>query len=170
MDEGLSRGKLLRLARELSQERAVLETIASRILRDAKRSNTAAEPEEMRGLLAILALDLHRWYSALESIVERIERVFSTLPTGPEWHAELLTGATLEIPEIRPAILPAATLDELRELMKFRHFLRHAYAVELDRSRLDRLTVTLANVGVPVSEAILHFERFLAAAAHALDA
>ncbi len=87
MDEGLSRGKLLRLARELSQERAVLETIASRILRDAKRSNTAAEPEEMRGLLAILALDLHRWYSALESIVERIQRVFSTLPAHAAAHA-----------------------------------------------------------------------------------
>jgi hypothetical protein len=169
MAEGLSRGRLLRLGKEIAQERAVAEGIASRCLTDASRLALSTDIEEERGLNAIVALGLHRWYSALEAILERIERTFGTLPSGPDWHLDLLEGATFEMPETRPPILPAAELDRLREILKFRHFLRHAYAVELDRIKPTALVGDLTAVDAPVGRALEAFETYLVAAAHALE-
>jgi hypothetical protein len=118
--------------------------------------------------VAVVAVGLHRWYSAVESIVERIERVFGTAPTGPEWHAELLRGAVLDIPGVRPAILPEAHVERLHELLRIRHFFRHAYAVELDRAKLLVLSSDLQAVGEPVLQAIRDFESFLRSAGDAL--
>jgi len=98
----MSRARLMRLASELSKERTVVDVIAGRCVLDAKRL-AAVDPfgaasDEERGTRAVLALGLHRWYSAIESILERTERAFGTLPAGPDWHAELLEGAALDIP------------------------------------------------------------------------
>jgi hypothetical protein len=45
----------------------------------------------------------------------------------------------LELPGVRPAVLSRASVDALRRLLGFRHFFRHAYAVELDPVQLDAL-------------------------------
>ncbi len=171
MAEGLTRGRLLRLAGELAQERKVAEGIALRALSDAARLaavKASSDPDETRGFAASVALGLHRWYSAVESMIERVERTFETLPSGPNWQSELLEGAAIEIPELRPAILPEGQLDRLRELLRFRHFLRHAYAVELDAGRLQVLAADLTAVHASAGRAIETFEGFLVAAAHAL--
>lgn len=102
-------------------------------------------------------------------MLERIERTFGTLPTGADWHTDLLQGATVEIPEIRPAPLPPSQLAPLRELLKFRHFLRHAYAVELDGVRLRVLADSLKGTRRPVGEALVAFGAALRTMAHALD-
>lgn len=174
MADGRStRARLLRLTVELSQERLVAESIAAQARSDAARlrtlGGTKADPDELhRGTLAVLAVGLHRWYSALESMLERVERTFGTMPTGADWHTDLLVGATLEIPEVRPPLLPAEHLEALRNLLKFRHFFRHAYAVELDKSRLLIVADDLEAAAGPVHGAIRHFETFLTTAAHAL--
>jgi hypothetical protein len=169
MVDAMSRGKLLRLATELMQERAVAMRLATGCLADASRLEIASNTDEVRGLMAIVALGLHRWYSAVESMLERIERSLGTLPGGSNWHLELLEVATLEIPKVRPAIVDAEHLDGLRELLKFRHFLRHAYAVELDRAKLQSLVTDLRMTHAGVDAAIARFGDFLAAAAEALD-
>lgn len=171
MAEGrTARARLLRLAGELAQERSVAEDIAARAAGDAARLRGAsAESGDLhRGTLAVLAVGLHRWYSAVESMVERVERAFGTLPTGADWHTELLVGATFEIPEVRPPILPAPSLDELRNIMKFRHFFLHAYAVELEAGRLLAVAADLEAAAGPVHGAIRVFEAFLRDAAHLL--
>lgn len=174
-DSAAARGRLLRLASELAKERGVLERIGEEVDVDAGRleqlpgESATRDPGLERAALAVVAVGLHRWYSALESIAERIERTFGTLPVGPEWHTELLTGAVLEIPGIRPAILPERCLDRLRDLQRFRQFFRHAYAVELDRRKLLVLAGDLRAVKAPVMRAIRDFEEFLRAAGGALD-
>jgi hypothetical protein len=172
-ERSLGRGALLRLAKELSDELAVLDRVATTVLADADRlrmlSDAASPDVELgRGVAAVTALGLHRWYCALESIVERVERAFGTLPDGPEWHIELLQGATSEIPAVRPPLLPVERLDALRELLKFRHFLRHAYAVELDATRLLVLADTLAAARRDVCEGITGFVGVLRAMAEAM--
>lgn len=42
----------------------------------------------------------------------------------------------MEVPGVRPAVIGAATLAGLRDLLAFRHFFRHAYSVALDAARL----------------------------------
>ena len=169
---GLARARLLRLCSELSHERVVAERLAAGVLADADRLARGAPGDPTsdgeRGAIAVVAVGLHRWYSALESMIERIERSFGTLPVGPEWRAELLVGAAWEIPGVRPAIVPREHLDPLRELLKVRHFFRHAYAVELDRPRLLVLADDLRAVHAPVLGAMQRFEAFLVRTADAL--
>lgn len=169
-DGRTTRARLLRLAAELAQERAVAEGIAAQAADDAARLRAMApgSSDLRRGTLAVLAVGLHRWYSAVESMVERVERAFGTMPAGADWHMELLVGATLEIPEVRPAILPPEPLGELRNVLKFRHFFRHAYAVDLDAERLLLVAADLEAAAGPVHGALRAFEGFLTEAAHLL--
>ncbi len=57
----------------------------------------------------------------------------------------------------------------MRSLLKFRHFLRHTFAVELDRSNLVALGHDLRLVDAPVIGAIAAFEGFLRQAGNALN-
>jgi hypothetical protein len=87
--------------------------------------------------LAVVALATHHLYSCAESIFERVALAFEGMPDQRErWHRSLLDQMGLSIDGIRPAVLSPPTLPPLREMLQFRHFLRHAYAVELDPVRL----------------------------------
>lgn len=163
------RGRLLRLASELEDERAVAGEIARVALADSVELRAAEAAAQARALAAVVALDLHRWYTALESMLERIERVFGTLPTGPEWHRDLLGGASSAIVGVRPAILPKAVMPPLRELLGLRHFLRHAYAVEFEPSKLLDRAGDLLAVSDTVTAAITAFVGFLRTSAEALE-
>lgn len=91
-------------------------------------------PPERVGALA-LALD--RAYTALESALERVARALEGgPPEGPDWHAELLRDAGLDIERVRPAVLGPPALAAAHEARRFRHFLRHAYGAEIDPARL----------------------------------
>lgn len=50
------------------------------------------------------------------------------------------------MPDLRPAILEPGTARELARLLSFRHFFRHAYAVELDRGELESHRARVAAV------------------------
>lgn len=86
--------------------------------------------------LIVLAVNLHGYYTALETLLERIARLLDeSLPAGPTWHVELVRQMTLELPKVRPAVLPSELAADLHELRKFRHFFRNAYVLELDVER-----------------------------------
>lgn len=93
-----------------------------------------------RSRLAQAAWALHHAYSAVEAILERIMRgVEGSLPEGPDHHKAVLDAAALTIEGVRPPLLSPATVVALHDLRAFRHFVRHAYAVELDAGRLADL-------------------------------
>lgn len=99
----------------------------------------ARDVEPGKGSLeaAFVALALDHAYQALETMLVRLERALG-LPerTGGAWHAAILADATMPLGRLRPEVLPAATLRDWEALRRFRHFLRHAYAVELDAEQL----------------------------------
>jgi hypothetical protein len=118
-----------------------------------------------RPFSALAALSLHGWYTALESALERIARsVDREVPSGPRSHAELLSQMAAEIPNVRPAILPRSLLPELLAVLTFRHFFRHAYAVELDPDRLEREGRRVSRIGPAVDETLDALDGFLASA------
>ena len=84
----------------------------------------------------VLAVNLHAYYTALETALERIARLLDeSVPAGPTWHVYLVSQMSTEIPSVRPAVLPGGAGAELHELRKFRHFFRSAYVLELDPAR-----------------------------------
>ncbi len=89
---------------------------------------------------AVVAVAMHHYYTAFESAIERSLRFFDgDLPQGGDWHRALLLEAVRPLPGIRMPLVSASTLPDWDELLRFRHFFRHAYAVSLDWKQLAPL-------------------------------
>jgi hypothetical protein len=126
--------ELRRLVRDNEADAGVLDALRTEISAVDSRPGPLG-PEAA----AYLAVKLHAWYTAFESILERIARVVEGgLPGGPSYHQDLLRGMALPLAAVRPAVLDPARLADLSELLAFRHFFRHAYAVALDDAELRR--------------------------------
>jgi len=91
------------------------------------------------GAATVVAASLHHYYGAIESMAERAMRTFAhAIPTGARWHAELLELASMDLEGTRPALFSDESRRMLLDLLSFRHFFRHAYAVDWDLGRLRK--------------------------------
>ena len=143
------------LASDLQVVRAKVEELAG--LSDLSHAN--------RATLAEAAVALHHAYGAIESALARIARIVDDgIPEGPEWHQALLHVMSLAIDGVRPAVVSVETYKVLQRLLGFRHFFRHAYAVEFDGARLRDLRVDAAAALPLLTDDLARFERFLAEA------
>lgn len=86
------------------------------------------------------ALNLHDFYSGLERAFYQIAAtVDEMVPTGRDWHRELLQQMAVERPQVRPAVVSTEICEALDEYLRFRHVVRNIYAFEFDSDRLGRL-------------------------------
>jgi hypothetical protein len=135
--------------------------------------------EEIRGLdlerasaavLAQAAVALHHGYSAVESVLERTVRALEgSLPTGADWHVALLESMALEIQEVRPPILSAESLRLARQLLAFRHFFRHAYAIKLEAAKLAPLREDMIALSATLDRDLDRLDSYLSALASTID-
>jgi len=88
---------------------------------------------------AALGYYLHNLYNAGEEILKRIALFFENIIPSDTFHIDLLKRMTLEIEDVRPAVISKETYTILNELRKFRHIFRHSYDYELRFSRMDEL-------------------------------
>ncbi|MBI1948902.1 MAG: hypothetical protein HYS27_24660 [Deltaproteobacteria bacterium] len=162
-DERVTAALIARLRGEMATDRALV----ARCVADAQlaRGALAVTPAD-HAALALAAVALHAWYTGVETILERTARALDReVPEGERWHRELLAQASVEVPGLRPAIVPAALTPDLAELLSFRHFFRHAYGILLDPVRIGALLDALARVEPHVGAALDAFDAFLASAA-----
>ena len=101
-------------------------------------------PEAGRPEAAFVALALDHAYQAFESVLLRVERGLA-LPArqGSDWHRALLADAAQAVEGLRPRLVPPQVEGDWATLLGFRHFLRHAYAAELDPAHLGALVAHL---------------------------
>ena len=83
------------------------------------------------------------------------------VPTGGDWHLELLQQMAVERPQVRPPVLSAETCEALNEYLRFRHVVRNIYAFEFDPDRLGRLVRGLDSVLSQVRKELQAFADFL---------
>jgi hypothetical protein len=87
--------------------------------------------------LAAAAFLSERAYTACEAALERLAQAFGDQPTySPTYHKNLLELHARPWENIRPALLSEQTFTVLDSLRKHRHFLRHAYGVQLHVERV----------------------------------
>lgn len=87
-----------------------------------------------------VALNLHGFYSGIEQIFEDIARTIDgAVPEGGEWHISLLKQMTVEIKDLRPAVIEIKTRQHLDEYRGLRHVIRNVYAFNLRPARLAEL-------------------------------
>ena len=120
-----------------------------------------AAPAAFRDLAAA-AYTLHAVYTALENTFDQISRTFENHVVDPrQWHRELLRKMFLEIPGVRPAVLPEELRSVLTDLRGFRHVFRHAYDLQLDPERLCRLAAAWQRSKAELVEALRRFRTHL---------
>jgi hypothetical protein len=119
---------------------AVIRNDSSAIEKMAGRLQTISQtmdPDSFTELAAAAYL-LHNIYNALENSFEQISRSFENhVKDLAQWHKELLGKMFLEIPGIRPAVLPRELIGTLNDLRGFRHVFRHSYDFEIDPKKLQ---------------------------------
>ena len=135
-----------------------------RVIREAAgmaRQRFAAGSEaELEGC----AFHLSRLYNALEQLCMRIAGAFENrVDDDAGWHSELLRRLTLDIHGVRPAFVPAELLSDLRELRGFRHVVRHAYTLILDREKIGRVLEAADRAAAALPGACSAFIRKVAA-------
>jgi hypothetical protein len=154
--------RLQRLRAEIASD---LEAFRSRVdeLGALPSLASAGRPQ-----LAEAAVALHHAYGAVEAALSRIARAIDDgLPEGPDWHQSLLQVMTLAVQSVRPPVLSKNALDLLQRLLAFRHFFRHAYAIELDGLRLEELRRHAIALEPFLSADLERFDKFLGDAAKA---
>jgi hypothetical protein len=118
-----------------------------------------------RAELVLIAVNLHGWYTALETGLERVARLLDeSIPDGPTWHLDLIEQMRIDIPGLRPALIPSESLASLHELRKFRHFFRNAYVLDLDPEKVRARAHDLETAAPSITTALDRFEGELARA------
>jgi hypothetical protein len=81
--------RLARLRAEMTHDLSAMNARAGEISDLLGRWNT--EGGLGRGEVIVMAVNLHGWYTALETILERVARLLDqSVPTGGAWHIDLI--------------------------------------------------------------------------------
>jgi len=112
--------------------------------------------------LKAIAYDLHGFYTGLERIFKSVANTIDDrIPSGENWHKELLKQMTMEIEGIRPALLSNEARDLLDEFMRFRHRVRNIYSFNLLPERVKNLVERLPAAHEKAKGDLFAFVHFL---------
>ncbi len=141
---------------------------ASQRAQDAFHIATQEDEQHSPFFLDSAVLNLCGFYAGLEHVFETIAReVDGRVPSGPQWHRDLLNQMSLDVPGFRPPILAQETRASLEEYLNFRHLVRNIYTWNLSFERLGALVEGLSPLLVRLQADTDGFFAFLEAAAHA---
>jgi hypothetical protein len=122
----------------------ISETLTDMCALDAASDETqtwAVTKEKTQELITLgLATRIQSMFTGLESVLKNVlEYVDELTPSGSEWHRSLLEQA-VNPGENRDGLISKKTFNDLNKLRSFRHFIRNAYGVELERARVEDLS------------------------------
>lgn len=142
-----SPGATVRLARLLHELKTDLSALDARASELSGLSSTESQEPSARTTSIVAAVNIHAWYTALETAFERVARLLDeNMPAGSAWHSDLIAQMSVDIPGIRPALIEPGVQLELEEIRKFRHFFRNAYVLEFDPARVRELSAQVTRV------------------------
>lgn len=119
-----------------------------------KETKDSPRKMEMRAMGSVL----HDFYCAVERIFERIgNNIDGELPQGNDWHIQLLEKMAIPIEGIRRSVVTSESLENLREILAFRHIFRNVYGFELKWERFRHLVKELPEVTERFEEDIKKF-------------
>jgi len=129
------RAAVLLLIQELENDLGYIGDSAELLGRAKLRVEVSLWADELD--LLVLGGCLHSLYNALEAYFLRVAKFFENNVDQQAWHRDLLDRMTLEIPEIRPALLTdGALVERIDEIRRFRHLFRNLYKTRLQAPKL----------------------------------
>lgn len=148
---------------EKAIQRLIVE-IESELEHLAALRDEAAQAPHATGTFALRGRGsiLHDFYGGIERVFRRIaEELEGGLPQGDQWHRQLLTDMSLEIPGVRTAVVSSDLVNRLDDYLRFRHLFRNVYGHVLEGERLARLEVRLPETHRLFEEELRAFLRWL---------
>ena len=148
------------LAGRIRKELGDLERLVSR----ANRAMTTSRknPPDADLYIDSASLNLHDIYSGFERVFKQIASIVDgNVPSGADWHRELLEQMGLDLPKVRPPVLTSDSIQQLDEYLRFRHVVRNVYTFSFDPERIGRLVKELGPVFDRVRQELLAFANFL---------
>ncbi len=128
----MDKNTLILLTTDLQAQRQLINQIFQKLEQRAE----GLTPDDLIRLESI-AYQIHNLYTAIEDLLKIIATYFeNNITNTAQWHANLLTRLSQNIPEIRPAFLSEETFLILNSLRGFRHFFRHAYGADIEYIQL----------------------------------
>lgn len=101
---------------------------------------------------------LHDFYNACERIFKWIARdINGDFNPTEQWHKELLFRMTIEVKNVRPAVISEELAADLNEFLQFRHLFRNIYGFELKSDLLDHLVKKFKSTASNFSKEIKMF-------------
>ena len=147
-DEAFAR----RLAAEIEHELERLEQLGEEFAAAPRNDDTFAL--RARGSM------LHDFYGGIERVFVRIaEEIDGGVPQGEQWHRQIMTNMSLEIPDVRPAVIEPDLARELGGYLRFRHVFRNVYGSLPEAERMHPLEERLPGV---LATFLKQIRRFLA--------
>jgi len=146
------------LAGRIRESTVELEHVVTRTIHLAEKALQSNDDDYWDGV----ALNLHGFYTGVERIFEDIARTIDeSLPTGSDWHRDLLLQISAEEIGVRPAVIARDTRKCLDEYRGFRHVVRSMYTFSLRPSRIKELVEELMACFDMVSRDLNQFTAFL---------
>lgn len=143
------------LVAEIKDELSKLAILSRKLSSQVNRTNKEEIAESA-------ALRLHNFYTGCERIFKLIiSEVNGGVPHELDWHKRILTQVSLEIKDIRPAVISLKTRKDLEELLRFRHIVRNIYGFELKSERIEALIALTISLSPRFTKEIENFMTFL---------
>ncbi|MEJ2305783.1 MAG: hypothetical protein P8Y14_30030 [Anaerolineales bacterium] len=150
----------LSLAERIRQELDNLWRVVKRAERAVDAARRQAEDQDL--YIDSVVLNLHDFYSGLERVFQQIgTTVDGHLPSGADWHRDLLNQMQDEMTDLRPPVLSQEAGQSLDEFLRFRHVVRNIYAFRFDPERVQHLVDLMQPVLEQVQTELLAFVSFL---------
>lgn len=109
-----------------------------------------------------VALNLHGFYAGLERIFELIAgEIDGSVPEGKTWHQDLLKQMTLELKQVRPAVISRQSMNALDEYRGFRHVVQNIYTLNLSPTRLAPLVDGISDTFGKIESELKQFIAFV---------
>ncbi|MEK7397907.1 MAG: antitoxin [Candidatus Poribacteria bacterium] len=148
------------LAEQIRDEIPNLERAIKRALQAWQYA--IAEPDRQEFYIDSASLNLQSFYTGIERLFSLIAKhIDCSLPTGKNWHSDLLWQMASDLSNIRPAVIKterAAILDEFRG---FRHRVRNIYSSDILPENVGVLILTLNASWSELYTDLLAFAEFL---------
>lgn len=145
-------------AKRIRDELSQTTTIVSHVQSDWDKFMRTGDDAYLKAV----AYDLHGFYTGLERIFRSVaDTIDDRMPSGENWHKDLLEQMSEEIEGVRPALLSKDNKDQLAEFMRFRHRVRNIYSFNLIAERIKNLVEKLPTSYEKAREDLFAFAQFL---------
>lgn len=149
-----------RLTQRINDELTAINETLARIHRGLEKLEVV--PIEFREFIEnTIATDLADVYKGIERIFERIAREVDThVPTGAEWHKNLLAQMAAQRPE-RVPVISEQTFLRLEALLSFRHVVNNIYGEKLIYEKTEPHAKSIDTLFANVSQDLRTFTNSL---------